>query len=80
MKPISSDIVEKTWEKMEETPPQKAWEIIEVMRRQQPFVLAYLMAVGGDMFNQAERELLLYLGVVIWQIMSQGYLSERERI
>jgi len=30
------------------------------------------MACGSDIFNQDERELLLYLGVVVWQIMSQG--------
>lgn len=33
------------------------------------------MACGSDIFNQDERELLLYLGVVVWQIMSQGSTS-----
>lgn len=33
------------------------------------------MAAGSDIFNLDERELLLYLGVVVWQIMSKGSTS-----
>ena len=43
-----------------------------LMQEQHPFVLVYLLAVGSDILNEDERELLLYLGMVIWQIMSQG--------
>ncbi|MDP2948725.1 MAG: hypothetical protein Q8P22_04230 [Chloroflexota bacterium] len=34
--------------------------------------LAYLLTVNHDILNQDERELLFYLGVVVWQAMSQG--------
>jgi len=73
MEPISSDIVEKTWKKMGQmSSPQEAQKMITLMSKKQPIILAYLMACGSDIFNQDERELLLYLGVVVWQIMSQG--------
>ncbi|PIV63578.1 MAG: hypothetical protein COZ37_06755 [bacterium (Candidatus Ratteibacteria) CG_4_10_14_3_um_filter_41_18] len=72
MNPISSDIVEKTWKRAGGMSPQEAPKMINLMGKQQPLVLAYLMAVGGDTLNQDERELLLYIGVVVWQIMSQG--------
>ena len=72
MKPISSDIVEKTWKELGEMSPQKIPELIHLMQKQQPLVLAYLLGVGGDTLNQDERELLLYLGVVVWQIVLQG--------
>ena len=42
------------------------------MAKEQPVVLAYLMAVDDDIFNQGEREVLLFLGVVVWRIMLQG--------
>jgi hypothetical protein len=45
---------------------------MDEMGKAQPNVLAYLLAVDHDILNQDERELLLYLGVVVWQIMSQG--------
>ena len=72
MNPISSETVERTWKKMSAMSPQEAPKIINQMTNQQPAILAYLMAVGDDILNQDERELLLYLGVVVWQIMSQG--------
>ncbi len=72
MKPISSDIVEKTWEKMGGMSPQEAQKMINLMSKEQPLILAYLMAVDDDILNQDERQLLLYLGVVVWQIMLQG--------
>ena len=72
MNPISSDIVEKTWKKVGGITPLKAQKMIDLMGKEQPLILAYLMASGDDILNQNERELLLYLGVVVWQIMSQG--------
>jgi hypothetical protein len=69
---ISSKIVEKTWEKVGSMSPLQGQKMIEQMSKQQPVILAYLMAVGDDLFNEDERELLLYLGVVVWQIMLQG--------
>jgi len=59
-------------EKMSTMSWQEITELTNLMRKQQPFVLAYLLAAGHEIFNQDEREQLLYLGVVIWQIMSQG--------
>ena len=72
MRPISSDIVEKTWKEVGGTSPKNAPELTQIMQKEQPFVLTYLMAVGSDILNQDERELLLYLGIVVWKIMAQG--------
>lgn len=35
-------------------------------------MLAYLLAAGGEFLNEDERELLLYVWVVVWQMMLQG--------
>jgi len=73
MKPISPDIVEKTWKKMIRVSSfQETQRLVNLMSKKQPIILAYLMAVGSDLFNQDERELLFYIGMVVWQIMSQG--------
>ncbi|KPJ68362.1 MAG: hypothetical protein AMJ45_02575 [Syntrophobacter sp. DG_60] len=72
MDSISSDTVEKTWKKIGGMSPQEVPKLINRMSKQRPLILAYLMAAGDDILNQDERELLLYLGVVVWQIMSQG--------
>jgi hypothetical protein len=72
MNPIPADIVEKTWEKMIGMAPEEAPEMIERMTQEQPLILAYLMAMGDELFNPDEQELLLFLGIVIWQLMQQG--------
>ena len=72
MNSISSEIVEKTWKKVGSMSPLQGQKMITQMSKQQPIVLAYLMTAGDDFLNEDERELLLYLGVVVWQIMCQG--------
>ncbi len=72
MKPISADIVKSTWQRMAAMPPLEAPKLVDRMGQEQPVVMAYLMAVDHDLFNQEEREQLFYLGLVVWQIMSQG--------
>ncbi len=75
MDTISSEIVEKMYKRLGGMPPQEAPKMVNRMSKQQPLVLAYLMATGHDILNQDERELLLYLGMVVWQIMNQGTKS-----
>ncbi len=75
MDTISSEIVEETYKRLGGMPPQEAPKMVNRMSKQQPLVLAYLMATGHDVLNQEERELLLYLGIVVWQIMNTGAKS-----
>jgi len=65
MDPIPLKIIEKTWKKISTMPLQAIPKLINLMRKQQPFVLAYLLATGHEIFNQDEGEQLLYLGVVV---------------
>ena len=72
MNTISAEIVEQTWEEMSVMSPSKIPKIMDQLTKKHPIILAYLMASGNDILNQDERELLLYLGIVVWRIMSQG--------
>ena len=72
MNPIPADVVEKTWREMSESSPEDAPETIERMSADQPLILGYLMAVSDELFNQDESELFVFLGIVIWHIMSHG--------
>ena len=69
---ISADVVERTWQRIAGQSAKDAQKLVNRMSKEQPVVLAYLMAVDTDIFNQDEREVLLFLGVVVWQIMLQG--------
>ncbi len=72
MNPISTEIVEATWQKISNLSVREGRKLAELMGQEQPIVTAYLLAVDSDTFNEEERELLFYLGLVIWQMMKQG--------
>jgi len=68
---ISAEVVERTWQRIAGQSAKDAQKLVNRMSKEQPVVLAYLMAVDNDIFNQEERQVLLFLGVVVWQIMLQ---------
>lgn len=72
MNKISAEIVERTWKEMSTMSPLNYPKLINKFSKEQPFILTYLIAVDGQQFNEDERELLLYLGVVVWMMMSRG--------
>ncbi|MCX7839313.1 MAG: hypothetical protein N2559_07650 [Anaerolineae bacterium] len=72
MNPISAQVVEQTWQRLAGLSAREGRELGEKFVTEQPIVTAYLMGVDHDLFNEDERELLFYLGAVVWQIMSQG--------
>lgn len=47
-------------------------QVVERMEKEQPEIMAFLMAADYDTFNQDERELVFYLGMVVWEMMRQG--------
>ena len=69
---ISAEIVERAWQRVAALPPQRARELSERIAREQPIVTAYLLAIGDAVFDQHEAELILYIGLVVWQIMEQA--------
>ena len=72
MQTIPEEIVERTWKKMSDMPFEKMPKLIDNMQKEQPVLVAFLMGMSHNDFNQAERELQFYLGTVVWQIMKQG--------
>ena len=72
MNPISSDIVEKVWKEREEASRKEVSEAIKHIRKEQPVILGHLTTTGEGILNEDERTLLVCLGMVVWQIMSQG--------
>lgn len=72
MKAVSARVVEKTWREMANLTLAKGRELVTRMADEQPVIMAYLTTVDQDLLNQRERELLFYLGMVVWQMMSKG--------
>ena len=69
---IPADVVELTWKKMAAGSIADAGKLTSRMAKKQPFVQAYLLAVGERDFNPDEAQLLHYLGMVVWQIFDRS--------
>lgn len=72
MHTLSEKIVERTWKKMAHMPLDEVPQMVKRLEKEQPEILAFLMAADYEVLNQDERELLLYLGITIWEMMRQG--------
>jgi len=72
MDQVTSEIVEETRKRMAAMSQREAQKLAKLFVKQQPVVASYLLAVDSDVLNQDERQLLFYLGTVVWQMMSQG--------
>lgn len=72
MKPISEAVVRKVWRKMSRVTRKAGSELAEELGAEQPAIMAYLLGVDEDIFNEEERSLLFFIGLVVWRIMKQG--------
>ena len=72
MQTIPSSLIDKTWEHLNETPPEEVKVLFERMTAEQPILVGYLLAIEEDVLEKKQQGTLLFLGMVIWQIMSNG--------
>ncbi|MEK9135820.1 MAG: hypothetical protein AAB393_01750 [Bacteroidota bacterium] len=77
---ISAETVTRVLESMSTMSDAQAQAIVTQMGKRQPEVLAYLLATSeNEAFDQDERQVFFYIGMVIWQIMKQ-HPNGRDRI
>jgi hypothetical protein len=67
---ISAATVEQIYTQMWNMSEPDALRLSYTLENEQPVLVAYLATVDKEILNQAEREVLFYLGTVVWQIMS----------
>jgi hypothetical protein len=69
---ISAQTVTEVWQDMAQTHVRDASKFVEQMKDEQPVVLGFLLYLDDFPFNQYEREIVFYLGMVVWQMMKQS--------
>ncbi|MCA9733900.1 MAG: hypothetical protein H6696_11560 [Deferribacteres bacterium] len=73
MQRIDNEIIERTWESMNYLTLDESMTLVNQMTKEHPLIIAYLMTAGEEMLSKDERELLIYLGMVVWKIMTKFY-------
>jgi len=70
---ISAETVTQTLEKMSVITPAEVQKMINLMSKEQPVILAYLLAAGeNEEIDENEAQILLFVGVVVWQLLRQS--------
>jgi hypothetical protein len=71
MKTISGQIIDDTWKQINEATEEDAQELMDLMAKQQPFIVAYLLAVEETLMSRHERGQIILIGVILWQILNE---------
>jgi hypothetical protein len=69
---ISAETVTRVWQDMARVSAEEAPRFVNQMQAEQPVIIAYLLALEDSIFNEHEREIIFYLGMVVWQMMKQS--------
>src|SRR5262249_28543581 len=68
MKTITGKIIDRTWKRVNETTEDEAQVLMDEMAKQQPFIVAYLLAVEETMMSGQDRGQLMLIGLILWKI------------
>src|SRR4030066_1827701 len=67
MEPVSEKFVEKTWQEVARYSPIQATKEMQEMGKNQPELLAFLMALTEDLDLEV-KELVIYIAFVVYRI------------
>lgn len=68
---ISREVVEQTWQEIAALGEEEAVALAVRMREEQSTYYNFLYA-SDNIFTQNEKELIFYIGTVVWQMMNQS--------
>lgn len=74
---ITPIIIRETWQTFSEYNDAEVIATVKAFQKEQPAVLAYLLAAGDEPFEGEERQLLLFYGTIVWQLMKQAGYGEK---
>ena len=71
MRSLTFDDIDPLWEEMAAIEPDQVPELMHHIGEVQPHVVSYLLGINDDILSDPEREMVFYLGVIIWRILDR---------
>lgn len=78
MNTISGKIIDRIWKQINEATEEEGQRLLDVMAKQQPFIVAYLMAVEETLMGEEERGHLILIGLILWKVISEQKADLRQ--
>lgn len=69
---ISPELIDEVLAEVYEMSEAEALLKVNEISKEQPALVAYLLATDEEFFNEEEREYIYYIGVNLWQIMRRS--------
>ncbi|MEA3445241.1 MAG: hypothetical protein U9R19_11015 [Bacteroidota bacterium] len=69
MRTVTAEEIELYLDELDEMPEEKSEDLVNELSEKQGFIMAYLLAVEHDSFDEYERDGFFYLGLSLWYIM-----------
>jgi len=76
METLSEEFVEKTWQEVAGFSPDRATKEMHAMGKDQPDLLAFLLAYADDL-QQEVKELAIYISFVVYKMFQNSSLKIR---
>lgn len=78
MKTISGKVIDRTWKRINEATEEDAQRLLDEMAKEQPVVVAYLLAVEETIAGEGDRGQLILIGLILWEIISAQKIELRQ--
>jgi hypothetical protein len=69
LRTISYDEIDLQWISLTEMSLDDIPAVVNELGQVQPYILTYLMATGSDILDDEEREILLFMGLMVWKLV-----------
>ena len=69
MRPLFFDEIDTVWNEMDTKEVADVPGVIDRLKEKQPDLLAYFISTGSDIMIRSEREIFLFLGIMVWNIV-----------
>jgi hypothetical protein len=69
MRPLVYEEIDRLWHQNADIDPGQIQQLVDTIGGKQPYIVGYLLAAGDDILEQSEREVIFFIGVIIWYII-----------
>lgn len=71
MRSLTYDEIDTLWKQKADMELEEAPNLVEAMGTTQPDVLSYLLATGDNLLSPSERQIIFFMGILIWYVIDQ---------
>lgn len=69
MRKLTFEEIDSLWSAKADMELEEAPQLVEKMGEAQPYALSYLLAIDNEILQHSEREIVFFMGILIWYVI-----------